>query len=172
MPKYPSPYKEGLRRLGQKLQQATLEIVPDPLGIARREQEEISKSANWAGYYARPTLTQEKIPPPPCTVVEYLKRCGTTKQDSTFISRMESYYSADPGVSNFKEEFLVTPGRYGVHLATLLPIAEIPYTREGIPTLGIVQPLDGIHWVPARTGNLNPGQHLQARNGVVGMLTD
>ena len=33
----PESYKEGLRRLGKKLQQATLEIVPDPLGIARRE---------------------------------------------------------------------------------------------------------------------------------------
>ena len=51
---------------------------------------------------------------------------------------MESYYSADPRVSNFKEEFLVVYGHHGVHLATLLPIAEIPYTGDGVPTMGIV----------------------------------
>jgi hypothetical protein len=53
-----------------------------------------------------------------------------------------------------------------------LPITEIPYSRDGIPTMGIVQPLEGIHWIPTGTGNLSPGQHLQQQPGAVNMVTE
>ena len=105
----------------------TLEVTPDLLGIARREQEEISKLANWAGYHSRPSITFNDILYPPCTVTEYLKRYDTSKHNATytFVSRLESCYSADPGVSIFKEEFLAVYGHQGGHFVTLLPIAEI-----------------------------------------------
>jgi hypothetical protein len=168
----PESYKEELQELGTRLHQATLAVEPGPLGVARREQEEISKAANWAGYQPCPSCTTRTIPRPPCKVAVYLKRSGSTKQDSTFVLGLESYYSADPGVSNFKEEFLVIYGHHGVHLTTLLPITEIPYSRDGIPTMGIVQPLDGIYWIPTGTGNLSPGQHLQQQPGAVNMVTE
>ena len=64
----PDSYKKELRDLGKRLHQATIGIAPDPLGVARREQEQISKAANWAGYHSRPACTSSTIPCPPCTV--------------------------------------------------------------------------------------------------------
>ena len=75
-------------------------------------------------------------------------------------------------MSNFREEFLVVYGHQGVHVVTLVPIAEIPYSDEGLPTMGVVQPLDGPHWLPARTGSLSPCQHLKTPPEPVGMVSD
>ena len=93
----------------------TLEVPPDLLGIARREQEEISKLANWAGYHSRPSITFNDILYPPCTVTEYLKRYDTSKHNATytFVSRLESDYSADPGSLFSKRSFLLSMGTKG-----------------------------------------------------------
>jgi hypothetical protein len=78
------------------------------------------------------TLTPQKAPRenllPTCTVRDFLKRYGTSKEEAAFITGLESlaYYSADPGVSNFRGEFLVVYGHQGVHVVTLVPIAKIP----------------------------------------------
>ena len=64
----PNLYKKELQQLREKLNKATLEIAPDPLGIARREQEEISKLANWAGYHSRPAVMSHDILHSPCTI--------------------------------------------------------------------------------------------------------
>ena len=67
-------------------------------------------------------------------------------EEGRFLTEMERYYACDPGVSNFTEEFLVVEGRSGLHLTTRLPIADVPYSLEGHPTLALVEPLDGPDW--------------------------
>ena len=150
----------------------TLEVTPDLLGIARREQEEISKLANWAGYHSRPSITFNDILYPPCTVMEYLKRYDTSKHAQRYV-----YLRFQVG-----ELLLCRPrGLYfqrGVSCCLWAPRGTLcnPPTNsrnQGIPTvaIGVVYPLDGIHWVPARTRNSSPGHHRRAKSGLVGMLS-
>jgi hypothetical protein len=73
-------------------------------------------------------------------------------------------------VSNFREEFLVLEGRAGLHLLTLIPIAQVPYSPDGFPVMGIVAPLEGPPWLPVRARNLSLGQYLTIEQGVVNLV--
>ena len=82
--------------------------------------------------------------------------------EGKFLTDLESFYGADSGVTNFPEEFLVVNGRYGLHVVTLVPITLVPYSPDGLPTIGVVLPLDGPHWLPVRAGDFSPRQYLIA----------
>ena len=106
----------------------------------------------------------------PFTVKEFQDHDTTVAEETCFVTEMESYYACDPGVSNFPEEFVVIVGHSGLHLTTLVPIADVPYSLEGHPTLEIVGPLDGPDWLPAKTGSFSPGSYSKTTVGMVGHL--
>ena len=159
LPEVPTSVQLELDQLGEDLRSSLQGLDSDIIGVARREQEEISRCCNWAGYRAYPRLpchqNQRKAPPehlprspsPPCTVKVFLDRSGTSSEDVTFVLGLESYYAADPRVSNsyFREEFLVVDGFHGMHVVTLVPLGEVPYSPDGLPTVGVVLPLGGPH---------------------------
>ena len=114
------------------------------VGMSRREQELVSSCGNWAGYCRYPAKKgpQESYPPP-CTVKDFRNRQSVVAEEGRFLAEMERYYACDPGVSNFPEEFLVVEGLSGLHLATRVPIGDVPYSLEGHPTLALVEPTPG-----------------------------
>jgi len=65
----------------------------------------------------------------------------------------------------------VVNGRYGLHVVTLVPITLVPYSPDGLPTIGVVLPLDGPHWLPVRAGDFSPGQHSRAEEAEVHFIS-
>jgi hypothetical protein len=59
LPEVPPSHKRELESLGESLRSSLGALDASPLGIARREQELISKCGNWAWYYPHPPGQQD-----------------------------------------------------------------------------------------------------------------
>jgi hypothetical protein len=93
LPEVSPARKKELQVLGERLHSELRTLSPDPLGVASREQQVISRLGNWAGYGPHPQGRPPEVPLPPCSVRDYLDRFGTSPEDAKFILGLESYYA-------------------------------------------------------------------------------
>ena len=139
---------QELKEVGICLHIALSELDEEPLGISRREQELVSQSCNWAGYLEYPKERNPRATLAPMTVKEYVHHAECPREVEVSIMKFESFYAVDPPVSNFREEFGIVFGKKGMHLYTMVPVSNVPYTPGGHQPIHIGCPLDGPDWLP------------------------